>query len=193
MTSIEVSQASTRTSDSQNQSHRIDVLESKMGQVDANVNSIDAKLDLLIAAAAPTPVCSTPRKPTPQPEDTRNERLPPPRTLRREVDSEGYVKKMLQEARFKTNPVEGKRNVAYNIFAETAIPKPYMYIEREACQTIKQKLDARASFSAMEYVHASLALVNDTRAYENGDKAHILHHIQDVVHDAIERPMGCGT
>ena len=63
-----------------------------------------------------------------------------------------------------------------------------MFVRREGAQTIKQKLDIRTSLSPMEYIHASLALVNDQRAYVQRDRDHILRHIQDVTHDCMERP-----
>ena len=75
-----------------------------------------------------------------------------------------------------------------NIFAESELPKPYMFVNREGTQTLKQKLEARTSLTQMEYINASLALINDSRAYEPRDRDHILRHIQDVTHDIMDRP-----
>ena len=98
------------------QSSRIDALEQDFTQVKTKVNSIDAKLDMLIAAANPIPVSSTPARPRPQPAGPGEDRLPPPRQLRLESDRDGYVERILQEERFSTQPTEGKAKFTSDIF-----------------------------------------------------------------------------
>ena len=63
---LDVSQLSTTRSSGVNNSRRIDVLETEVGRVKTKVDSIDAELDLLIAAATPATAASTP-KPGPHP------------------------------------------------------------------------------------------------------------------------------
>ena len=168
---------------------RVEELEKDMGRVKSKVNSMDAKLDLLIAAVNPPARCCTPRRHrSPTPHREQEPRLPPPRQLCQEVDQDGYVDMLLQQERFKTPAVEGKAHIVSHMLTETIIPKPYMYINREDCQTIKQKLEARTSLSPMEYVNAALTLVNDKRACATQDRDYILKHIQDVSHDAMRRP-----
>ena len=170
-----------------NHSQRVEDLEREVAQMKCKVVSMDAKLDLLVAAALPGRVSSTPRK-APQQQSSRDDRLPHPRRLHMEADRDGYVEKLLQEERFVTPHTEGKAQHMSDIFTECVIPKPYMYVEREGAQTLKQKLDNRTSLSPMEYVNAAIALVNDNRAYDGGDRGAILRHIQDVTHDIMERP-----
>ena len=122
----------------------------------------------LIAAASPAGVTSMPKPRTPT-ESHQTDRLPPPCRLRAQADRKGNIERMLQEERFKTNPTNGKAYLLPDIFMETPLPKPYMYINMEGCQNLKQKLDVRASLSPMEYVNATLALVNDHRAYHAND------------------------
>ena len=168
---------------------RVDELEREMGRVRDKVDGIDTKLDMLIAAAAPTRA-STPYRPTHDwaHSEGTGPLLPPPRRLRYEENQNGYVDHMLREERFKPGPAEGKVHLASDIFTESLLPKPYMYISREGQHTLKQKLESRATITPMEYIHAAIKLVNDHRAYQPEDRDHIMRHIQDVVHDAMERP-----
>ena len=63
-----------------------------------------------------------------------------------------------------------------------------MYISRESCQTVKQKLEVRCSLSALEYTNALVKLVMDLEAYAPTDQPHIMRHLRDVTSDAMERP-----
>ena len=70
-----------------NQSRRLDELELDVGQVKTKVNSIDAKLDMLIAAATTPKTSSTPARPRGQNIAQVDVRLPPPRVLRRRTET----------------------------------------------------------------------------------------------------------
>ena len=170
---------------------RVAELEQEIWAVRSRVDSMDAKLDLLIAAAHPNPVMysSTPHKRTrPVAEDLDAEAPPPPRRLRQEVNKGGYVDTLMQQENFRPGHVEGKTQLAPDIFTETLLAKPYMYVNREGCATLKQKLEVRTSLSPMVYVNATIRLVNDSRACAAGEREHILRHLQDVTHDVMVRP-----
>ena len=175
------------TQDRAQSDSRVDRLESDMGVVKGQMKNMDAKLDLLLATAMAKPSSSTPRK-VPDSRPSSDDRLPPPRRLRRELNHDGYVDNMLREERFRPAHTEGKAQLASDPFTETLLPKPYMYVAREGHSTMKQKLDNRTTLSPMEYIQATLRLVNDPRACKQEDRDHILLHLQDVTHDIMERP-----
>ena len=168
-------------------SARVEALENDMGQVKRKVDNIDAKLDLILAAANPATRTSTPRRPASK-RDGQAQSLPPPRRLLQEENADGYVDQILQQERFRPAQVEGKAHLASDAFIENLIPKPYMYVSREGVQTLKQKLENRSSTTPMQYVNATIALLNDPRAFHPEDRSHILRHLQDVTHDIMERP-----
>ena len=198
----------TRSEASANQSSnveaRVSTLEADVAHVKSKIGDVDAKLDILLSAtnfrpvkASTPPGLPTPRTPwthTPapglrDPTPTQTEyALPHPRILRHQQNREGYVDEMIRRERFVQPQVDGKARISSNIYAENEMPKPYMYISREGIQTLKQKLDIRASLSMPEYVNASIALLMDKRAYHPGDADHVLAHIQDVTHDVLLRP-----
>lgn len=66
--------------------------------------------------------------------------------------------------------------------------KPYMYLYRDGVSTPRQKLDARQSITATEYIDAMLALLADTRAFHPDDQQDIFHHLRKVARDILERP-----
>ena len=166
-----------------NRARRVDELERK-------VQGLDAKLELLIAAAhPPTPHSSTPRKVVgPYQRPAQEVAFPAPRQLRQEQNEGGYVDLIIQQERFRPPTVEGKTHLAPDIFTESLLPKPYMYVSREGVSTLKQKLDIRSSLSQMEYINATLMLVNDKRACSSIERDGILRHLQDVTHDVMVRP-----
>ena len=190
---------------------RVYTLESDVAHVKSQVDSMDAKLDLLINSvafrpaaqstppahrgpshgqSAPTPLMPRLDRQTPGGEDTQDYRLPHPRELRATQNQKGYVDEMIRKEKFNQPPTEGKTHLSTDVFSEHSMPKPYMYLSREGCHTIKQKLEIRSNISMLEYVNASLALIMDHRAFRPEDREHILAHIQDVTHDAMERPWG---
>ena len=171
---------------------RVDDLERDVGLVTDRVKNMDEKLDVLLAAITSQPQSSTPRRARDPPQKSQPEHgdtLPPPRRLHEEVNAGGYVDLLLQQEKFRPPAVDGKTHLAPDIFVNTLLPKPYMYVTREGVTTVKQKLDIRTSLSPMEYVHAALKLANDARACDPYDREYILRHIQDVAHDAMERQL----
>ena len=178
-------------------SRRVDILESEVAQVRAEVAGINSKLDLLVNAALDRdrPVShSTPPATTRRPGQQRftqiehsepPQPLPPPHRLREQANHDGYVDAMLDRQTYAPPRNEGKPSYYDN---GNDMPKPYMYIDREACQTTKQKLDVRCTLAPLEYISAIIALLRDKRAYSPHDHGHIMSHLQDLTHDAAERP-----
>ena len=161
-------------------------LERDVGSLKSKVNSIDTKLDLLLSSAgfgAPT-AASTPPRPS-RPARGGGERrtpgadntLPPPRQLRRTENEDGYVDDMLRKERFVPLHSEGKNHLATDIFSDSVMPKPYMYVNRDGVTTLKQKLEIRSSLTYAEYINASINLVMDHRACGERDREYILQHI----------------
>ena len=176
---------------------RLDLVENDMAEVKAKVDNMDAKLDLLLnsavfskpaAASTPPRTTRTAHEAQRGPLDLDHSVLPPPRVLRSRENEGGYIDDMLKKERFAQPHHEGKANLAFDIFSDKVMPKPYMYAIREGAHTLKQKLDIRPTLSFAEYVNASIALIRDNRAFNPGDREHILEHIQDVTQDALERP-----
>ena len=188
METIDETRISSRVGD-----YRVVRLEAEVGRVSSEVTSINAKLDRLVQAACPDPVPISYSTPPTRAHTQRGrvalddtlscDLLPPPRQLRREANYDGYVDRMARADRF-APPVANGKNLDIN---EQPMRKPYMYIQRESCQTVKQKLEVRCELSQLEYTNALVKLVIDNRAYDPHDHPHIMRHLRDVTHDAMER------
>ena len=176
---------------------RVSMLECQMGDVKKEVQGINSKLDMLIGATLkksnPVSHSMPPRPPTQREvHETRFDDtipynpLPDPVQLRSAANQDGYVNTMVDRARFAPPQHKGKSQMFYDN-TEHDMPKPYMYIQREGCQTDKQKLEVRCALTALEYINATLALIRDTRAYDQVDLLAILRHLQDVTQDAMQR------
>ena len=191
------------TAPSQNESvaARVGVLESNVVHVKTQVSNMDAKLDLILNSALFGPgASSTPpprltRQVTPPPRKTGRRAEPPtpyalpaPRGLREQENRAGFVDDMLSREKFVHIPTEGKTNLAFDVYSNTLMPKPYMYVTREGAQTVKQKLDIRSTLTYHEYMNALLALITDSRAFHPEERDHIMAHILDVSRDAMDRP-----
>ena len=177
---------------------RIANLEGEVSTIRSDVAGINSKLDKLVEAATARPVPilhSTPPRRRHTPKEAWNghedsyphERLPPPRTLRRDQNLDGYVDDYSRRDRFAPPTVKGKQDI-HDSYGD--MRKPYMYISRETCQTTKQKLEVRCKLGALEYINAMVKLSMDASAYDPRDLPHILRHLRDVTHDAMERPWG---
>lgn len=81
----------------------------------------------------------------------------------------------------------GKAHSSYDIIGR-GLTKPYMYVYREGLSTLKQKLEARQTITAAEYIDATLSLLADHRAYHPDDYNDIFDHLRKVSRDALERP-----
>ena len=173
---------------------RINILEGEVKEVREEVTDINNKLDFLVNAAMSN---SKPKhQSTPPPPRLQREKLedtipfdplPPPAQLRRAANYDGYVDDHMRAEQLQVPTTQGKKYHMTERNGEAKIQKPYMYIQREACQTEKHKLDVRTSLGALEYIHVSIRLVRDNRAYDPADYPHIMRHIQDLSHDAMER------
>ena len=165
-----------------------------MAGVKGQVADINSKLDILVSAAyqQPAPRHSTPpgrriRETSPGPYmgpggSHNDRRIPSPRRLRSEQNYDGYVDHVTRQDYFDPPPPKGKQTDNEYVYR-----KPYMYISREDCQTEKQRLDVRCELSVLEYSNAMLKLILDPRAYHPEDQSHIIRHLRDVTHDAMER------
>ena len=71
----------------------------------SKVNSIDAKFDMLIAAATPAQTSSTLARPRQHQAPGADVRLPPLCALPQQSDRDGYVERMLQEVQYKAKGV----------------------------------------------------------------------------------------
>lgn len=111
--------------------------------------------------------------------------LPAPGALRREENLDGEIDYLLAREDFRPVSNSGKPSHLVN---DVGISKPYMFMEREGLETVKQKLEARNSMSALEYINASLLLLQDKSAYEPRDRELILKHILAVSTDALAGP-----
>lgn len=131
----------------------------------------------------PTPWVSDDRRP---PTTPRCSGLPPPSQLRAEENLDGELDRMLSREDYRINPATGKSQLC----SEGQIVKPYMYVEREGIETIRQKLDIRQTLTPLEYISASLKLLHDTTACRPADRDHILRHVLSVSVDALTRPWG---
>lgn len=109
--------------------------------------------------------------------------IPPPAQLRAQENSDGELDRMFSREEFRMNSANGKNQLC----SEGQIVKPYMYIEREGIQTLRQKLDIRESITPLEYLSASLRLLHDSSAYRPCDRDHILRHTMAVSIDALTR------
>ena len=173
----------------------VDRLEAQVKDVRSEVSSIHRKLDKLVDAATlrqgPMHHSTLPRsRAAPgrgggERANQHEDSLPPPRQLRQEANRDGFVDYYSQCDRFNPPTTSGK---TLDNAADTPIKKPYMYILREVCQTEKQKLEVRCDLSVLEYTNALVKLVLDIRAYHPDDHRHIMRHLRNVTHDAMERP-----
>ena len=149
---------------------RISVLEGNVHQVRQEVAGINSKLDVLVNVALSqqkpkaqsTPPAS--RQLVDWSQDSNDTipyvPMPKPSVLRREANYDGHVDRLMRADRFNPPHNEGKQNIVSAPFVDCPIAKPYMYIQREECQTLKQKLEVRGTEG----------------------------HMQDVTGDAMDRP-----
>lgn len=107
--------------------------------------------------------------------------VPAPQELVRHENRDGRMDNIISKEDYHPAPQSGKHNIA----VDTEMPKPFMYLEREGLQTVKQHLDVRNSMTCNEYVHASLSLLRDADAYEPVDRDHIFNHTHDVCADIL--------
>lgn len=111
--------------------------------------------------------------------------LPPPNVLRAEENTDGFIDRLVAREDYRGNQHVSGKMQPHN---ESLIAKPYMYADRDGAQNRKQKLDIRASLTMIEYINASLLLLQDDSAYNKADLPAILRHVTYVSTDAISRP-----
>lgn len=116
--------------------------------------------------------------------DSTVSQLPPPHVLRAEENRYGAVDRLVMKEDLRMGTGHGKPHNNHDI----GIPKPFMYVEREGVETLKQKLDNRNSLTALEYMYATISLLHDSAAFQPADKDAILKHLLCVATDALARP-----
>lgn len=97
-----------------------------------------------------------------------------------------FIQTEMDRDRF-TYPDTGKMHPSVDILGRV-FSKPYMYVYRDGLSTMKQKLEARQSITASEYIDATLSLLSDPRAFHPDDYPDIFDHLRKVSRDALERP-----
>lgn len=105
----------------------------------------------------------------------------------RHISQEEFIQTEMDRDAFHY-PESGKHLTSYSVGPAREMIKPYMYLYRDGVSTPRQKLDARQSITATEYMDAALALLADTRAYHPDDFQDIFHHLRKVARDILERP-----
>ena len=86
----------------------------------------------------------------------------PPTAKERETYIEAYMKK----EQYVQKQHDGKHDLISSIFDGKPICKPYMYVIKDGFHTVKQKLEIRHKLLEMEYVNATLRLLQDKQAYD---------------------------
>lgn len=110
--------------------------------------------------------------------------IPQPAELRWIENRDGAVDRLAAREDYRPSSSYGKTRDTH----ETGIMKPYMYVDKEGCETARQKLDLRHTLSPLEYINASLLLWSDPSAYDPEDSQAIMDHITEVSTDALVRP-----
>lgn len=110
-----------------------------------------------------------------------------PQGLSRQMAMEDFIQREMERDQFEY-PQSGRYAYTNDFNSARVLAKPYMYMYRDGLFTIKQKLDARQSMTALEYIDAMLALMADPKAYDRAFLHDMSHHLRKVTRDALERP-----
>ena len=115
--------------------------------------------------------------------NTHDHPIDSPRTMRQSADADGFVQTNLDRERYATQQSDGKNPFLLDPFVDPII-KPYTFLERAGCNTLKSKLDARESMACLEYINATHKLLQNSRAYDPEDREDIMAHLTMVTRDA---------
>lgn len=189
---------------------RVVNLEKEVKKVNATIQGLDSKLDLLVNNAVrdsisdvnvisndnnssyqnpeeDIQVVSPPRQRSSirskQPrQQVRRMGAPPPARLRAMEDWDGGIQEMIDAEQYPQATGHGKP------IYEPGSRKPYMYITRDGAETDRQKLELRNTITSIEYIDATLQLIQDNGACNQSDIPHILKHLSCVTTDVMARP-----
>ena len=115
--------------------------------------------------------------------------IPIPGELRADPTARDYVEEQLLRERYNEQYSEGKINFLSTLIPGRTKPKPYMYVQRDSCHTIRQKLEVKSDLQPLEYMDAVLKLVeDDDSAWSEDERKLIRKHLGNVTHDAMSRP-----
>lgn len=81
-----------------------------------------------------------------------------------------------------------RQTVLHDTFIRTPIPKPFLYLERMDCTSVKDKLTARTSMSYREYVVGYLKMMLVERVARPADWRVLADHLLQVSQDTGTRP-----
>lgn len=76
----------------------------------------------------------------------------------------------------------------HDMFVTNPIAKPYMYLKRNGCSSIAQKMAARTTITEREYFRAFMALLADHRVYDKRDFPHMFDHLRCITDDCARKP-----
>lgn len=113
-----------------------------------------------------------------------NQQRRPRQNMSRHMSQDDFIQREMEKDRF-AYAEPGKIS---DCNSSRLFSKPYMYMYRDGISTIKQKLEARQSMTAPEYIDATLSMLSDPRAFHPDDYPDIFDHLRKVSRDALERP-----
>ena len=187
---------------------RVSVLEDDVKDIKGQVGTIHQKLDLILETNISRDISkdhSTPRKPPPAPHagpainPTQAQpsagpfhrddphRCPTAADLFRLPGASNFVNHQLMKEAYQPQATDGKAMFINNPFQKQLLAKPYMYLERTGCTTLRQKLDARHSMTTLEYIDALTTLIKRKDIYPSESFPFMMDHLSDVTKDAKQR------
>lgn len=189
---------------------RVVNLEKEVRKVNATIQGLDSKLDLLVnnvvrdsandfcantndnnsssqnlngdVQVVSPPTHARQRRSTQPRPYGRTLGAPPPARLRDIEDWDGSIQEMIEAEQYPQASGHGKP------IYEPGSRKPYMYIVRDGAETERQKLELRNTITSIEYIDATLQLIQDKGACNKADIPHILKHLSCVTTDIMARP-----
>ena len=200
-----------KTVNTSDTSMRVDLLEKDVANIRTDVTSLHQKMDLLIdsslsreapkthstpKALPPTQKRSTDDDHTkPSSPRKRNQltilddtlEFPSTKNLQQAPGAGDFIARELQKEKYQVQHTDGKALFLNNPFQKAIHAKPYMYLERSACHTLKQKLDARHTMSSLEYIGALTRLIRKDKTYPREQLPFMLDHLTDITKDASQR------
>ena len=163
-------------------------LEGELAAVRDSVGDIHSKLDSVMEAlsqrAQEPPL--TVGMPSPHLDDTPPHR---PKSARRHTETkQDFIDRHLEREAFQAPRTDGKAAFINDIYVNNMIAKPYMYVNKPSCPTLKKKLEARSKLTMVEYCYGLVSLMRDPRAGVEGIIDKLTLHLQQELADAQKRP-----
>ena len=83
---------------------------------------------------------------------------------------------------------EGRRAILHDMFVKDPITIPFMFMDREDCGSVAQKLAARSSITELEYITAYIVLLHDEEVYDTRESRDMFHHLRSMAEDSLNTP-----